>query len=70
MHALWQLEAIEGIHYKGYAALSGLAVDADDRLVFPPDIGRINGKVGNLPILAVSLSERLHSLVDGILMGA
>ena len=59
VHALRQLEAVEGIHNEGYATLSGLAVDADDRLVLSADIGRIDRKVRNLPVLAVSLMESL-----------
>ena len=59
VHALRQLEAVEGIHNEGYAALSGLAVDADDRLVLSADVGRIDRKIRNLPVLAVSLMESL-----------
>ena len=69
VHTLWQLEAIEGIHDKGHAALSGLAVDTHDWLVLPADIAGIDRKIWNLPVLSVSLMKGLHTLVDGILMG-
>ena len=59
VHALRQLEAVEGIHNEGYAALAGLAVDADDWLVLSADVGRIDRKVRNLPVLAVSLMQCL-----------
>ena len=38
------------LHDKGCSALAGLTVDADDRFVLPPQIGRINGQVGYFPI--------------------
>ncbi len=69
VHTLWQLEAVEGVHDKGYAALAGLAVDTHDGLVLPADIAGIDGKVWNLPVLSVPLVKGLHALVDGILMG-
>ena len=69
MHSLWKLEAIEGIHYKSYAALAGLAVDSYNGLVLPADIAGIDGKVRHLPVLPVPLVKSLHALVDGILMG-
>ena len=68
MHALWQLEAIEGIHYKGYAALSGLAVDTNDWLVLSSNIAWIDRQIRNFPVLAVSLMKSLHTFVDRILM--
>ena len=69
MHALGQLEAVESIHNEGYAALSGLAVDADNRLVLPSNVAGIDRQIGNFPVLALSLPKGLHTLVDGILMG-
>ena len=70
MHAPGQLEAKEGIHDKGHAALSGLAVDPDDGFVFPADIRRVDGEIRHLPYLALTLQERMHALVDGVLVGA
>ena len=51
VHSLWKLEAVEGIH----AALAGLAVDADHRLVFPADIAWVDRQIGNLPDAVRSL---------------
>ena len=59
VHALRQFETVERIHNEGYAALSGLAVDTNDWLVLSADVGRIDRKVRNLPVLAVSLMESL-----------
>ena len=70
MHALGQLKAVEGIHHEGYAALAGLAVDPHNGLVLPANIAGIDGQVGNLPKLAAALMQRLHALVDGVLVGA
>ena len=69
VHALRKLEAVESIHNKGYAALSGLTVDTDDRLVLSSDIAWIDRQIRNFPVLAVSFVESLHTFVDGIMMG-
>ena len=55
VHSLWKLEAVEGIHDKGHAALSGLTVDTDDGLVLPADIRRVDGEIRHLPYLALTL---------------
>ena len=55
MHAAGQLEAEEGVHDEGHAALSGLAVDTDDGLVLPADIRRVDGEIRHLPYLALAL---------------
>ena len=68
VHSLRKLEAIEGIHYKRYAALAGLTVDSNNRLVLSANIGRIDRKIWHLPIFSVSLVKGLHTLVDRILM--
>lgn len=69
MHSLRKTESVEGIHNEGYAALAGLAVDADNRLVLASDIARIDRQVRNLPDAIGSLLKRLHTLADRILMG-
>ena len=68
MHSLRKLKAIEGIHNKGHAALAGLAVNPHNRLILPPDIGRVDRQIGNLPVLALSLLKRLHPLINRILV--
>ena len=55
VHSLRKTESVEGIHDEGYAALAGLAVDADNRLVLASDITRIDRQVRNLPDAVVSL---------------
>ena len=69
VHSLRKTESVEGIHDEGYAALAGLAVDADNRLVLASDITRIDRQVRNLPDAIGSLLKRLHTLADRILMG-
>ena len=68
VHALRQFESVERIHNEGYATLSGLAVDTNDRLVLTTNIGRIDRQIRNLPDLASALMQSLHTLVDCILM--
>ena len=68
VHSLRKLEAVEGIHYKRYAAFAGLTVDSNNRLVLSANIGRIDRKIWHLPIFSVSLVKGLHTLVDRILM--
>ena len=70
VHAARKLESKEAVHNESNTALSGLAVDTDHRLVLSSDIGRIDRQIRNLPDLALSFHKRMHSLVDGILMGA
>ena len=69
VHTLWQLESVEGIHYKCYAAFPGLAVDADNRLVSLPIS---EGSMGDRepPSTGFPLMQGLHPLVDSILMRA
>ena len=68
MHPFGKLEAEEGVHDKGHPAFAGLAVDPDHRLILPSDICRVDGKIGNLPVLAPPLLQRCHAFVDSILM--
>ncbi len=70
MHGLRQDIAKILVHHKGRAALAGLAVDADDGLILPPQIRWVNGQIGHLPVRIVLLLHHVHTLVDGVLMGA
>ena len=69
MHRLGHVIAVVVIHDERSAALAGLAVDADNRLVLASDIARIDRQVRNLPDAIGSLLKRLHTLADRILMG-
>ena len=70
MHGLGQIEAEVLGHDKSGAALAGLAVDADNGLVVPSYIGRVDGEIGDLPLAGFGLLHVLGPLVDGILMAA
>ena len=70
MHALRKLKSEIRIHDKCHAALTGLAVDTNDRFVFPAEIARIDRQIWHGPFLLVSLMQRLNALVDRVLMGA
>ncbi len=71
MHDLGQVIAEVMLHDKGGAALAGLTVDADNGLVLPAHIGRVDGEVGDLPILRCYAPAYTECpFVDGILMGA
>ena len=67
LHGLGELAAKLALHDVGHAALPGLGVDADDRLIGAADVGRVDRQVGDLP---PPFALRGHALVDGILMGA
>ena len=69
VHALRKMEAEEGVHDEGHAALAGLGVDADHRLVLSADVAGVDGQIRNLPVGVVPRVHRLHALVDGILVG-
>ena len=56
------------VHHERRAALAGLAVDADDRLVLPPDVGRVDRQVRHLPVFRAALRHIGDALVDRILM--
>ena len=70
MHALGQVVAEGVAHHKRGAALSGLRVDADDRLIFSADVRRIDGQIGDLPVFGTAVAHILIALVDSVLMGA
>ncbi len=44
-----QGKAVVGLHDVGHAALAGLRVDPDHRLVGAPDIARVDGQIRHLP---------------------
>ena len=67
LHGLGELAAELGLHHVGHAALPGLGVDADDRLVGAADVGGVERQIGDLP---QPVSLRGHPLVDGVLMRA
>ena len=59
------------LEHIGDAALTGLAVDADDiRIVGPGDVLGIDGQVGHGPLVGIVDILVSHSLGDRILMGA
>src|SRR5205807_6244942 len=70
LQAAGQVEVVVGFQDVGDAALPGLAVDADDRLVGPADVVRIDGQIGHLPnaVALRRLADRLHALLDGVLV--
>ena len=70
LHLLWQFVAIDGIHHKGNAALAGLAVDTNHRLIFSANVCRIDRKIRDFPIFISALLHRMYALIDGILMGS
>ncbi len=68
LQAARQVEAVLELHDVGHAALAGLAVDADHRLVAPAHVMRVDGQVRHLPDVVV-LAERLEALLDRVLVG-
>ena len=73
-----QVHLVLGLHDVGDAALAGLAVDADDGLVGPAHVVRVDGQVGHAPDEVVdarapslaSAVHRLEALLDGVLVRA
>ena len=68
MHRLGQIVAEVIRHNKCRAALAGLAVDADYRLVFAPEIGRVYRKIRHFPVVAAVIFHILLALVYRVLM--
>jgi hypothetical protein len=66
------------LHDVGHAALAGLAVDADHRLVGAADVLRVDRQVRNLPAEVVDVDPGLlrvadciiEALLDGVLVRA
>ena len=65
-----QVEPVIGLEHIGDAALAGLAVDPDHRLVGAAEILRVDRQVGDLPQTVIALFERLEALLDRVLMRA
>src|SRR6202040_2558529 len=59
-------ELVVALQQIGDSALPGLAVDSNDRVVRSAQIGRINGKVGDIPDIRVA--ARREALLNGVLM--
>ena len=68
VHGFGQLESKISVHNKGHPSLAGLGIDPHDGFVFPSDVGRIDGQIGNLPDVALSFLHGVHAFVDGILV--
>jgi hypothetical protein len=62
-----QDQAVLGFHDVGDAALPRLRVDPDDGLVAAPDVVRVDGQVGHLPLLVV-VGQGGDALLDGVLV--
>src|SRR3546814_17910416 len=52
----------------GDAALARLAVDADHCFVAAPQVGGVDGEVGDLPLVVVLALARGEALLDSVLM--
>ena len=74
-----QVEVVLGLHDVGDAALAGLAVDPDDRLVAAADVLRVDRQVGHGPGKLVDRRRRprprrassaVEALLDGVLVRA
>ncbi len=70
LHALGKLQALVLFQHPGEAALAGLRVDADHRLVIAAEVSRVDRQVGNAPVLVVLLLVRLEPLLDRVLVAA
>ena len=65
-----QPKSVVLLQHEGDASLSRLTVDADHRLVAASQVLRVDGQVGNLPVVALGSLERRNSLLDGVLVRA
>ena len=70
LEAAWQLEVVVGLQDVGDPAFPGLGVDADDRLVGPPHVLRVDRQVRNVPDLRAGALLRVHALLDRVLVRA
>ncbi len=65
-----QIEPVIGLQHIGDAALAGLAVDPDHRLVGAAQILRIDRQIRHFPQRVIALGERLEAFFDRVLMRA
>src|SRR5690606_6993426 len=70
VHPLRQRDAVVALEHECDTALPGLAVDPHDLLVTPPEIARIDGQIGDLPLLGAVLAVVRHRLADRVLVAA
>ncbi len=74
VHRLRKIEAVLAGEDKGHASFPTLGINADDRFVIPPDIGRVDKEVGDLPkrffLVHLPLFSGIHALFNGILVGS
>src|SRR5439155_17721442 len=76
-HRAGQIQAVVRLEHLGDTALARLAVDADDGLVGPADVLRVDGQVGHLPGKAARAGvsgpgpvvQGGQALADGVLVG-
>ena len=69
-HLLRHVDAVVLFHNEAYAALAGLAVDADDvGIVGAAHIMRVDVQIRAGPVLFVVFFAEMHALGDGVLMG-
>ena len=68
MHGFWQIIPEVLLHNKSRAAFAALAVDADNGLILPAYVRRVNGQIGHLPIGGITLGHVIHALLDGVLV--
>ena len=69
LQATRQVQPVVLVQDIGDAALPRLRVDADDRLIGAADILRVDRQVRHFPVGIIGDLDRLHALVDGILVG-
>ena len=70
-HLRRQVEAEVVLQNVADAALSGLAVDTDHvRVVVAAYVRRVNRQIGHIPVIRIVLHPVMHTLGDGVLMGA
>ena len=69
LHGLGQTVAPGLLQHESRAALAGLAVDTDNRLVLPVNIRRVDWQVRDLPVFRSCILHIVEALFNGILMG-
>src|SRR5690606_9855817 len=66
LQAAGQRQAVFLLQQVRHAALAGLAVDANDRIVAPAHIGRVDRQIGHFPRRVGLLAG--EALLDGVLV--